>query len=122
MGVPLTVSTSLGRRTAYRAVWRERGINLPEIVVADYDTSHAREAVGAHLAALPASERPDVLICENNILAIGALEEIRGGLNLRVPEEIAVIGYGDIDFARLPSFDLTAIHQPVGKWSGHLSI
>lgn len=62
MGVPLTVSTSLGRRTAYRAVWRERGINLPEIVVADYDTSHAREAVGAHLAALPASERPDVLI------------------------------------------------------------
>ena len=113
LGVPLTGSTSLGRRRGHQAFWRQRGIDLPELDVADYDHRHAAAIVRPFLGGMPAADRPDVLICENDVLAIGAMEVIRGGLGLRVPEDIAVIGYDDIDLAGLPSFDLTTIRQPV---------
>lgn len=120
MGIPLTVSTSLGRRRGYQAFWRERGIDLPELSVPDYDHRRAAEALRAFLEVTPPAGRPDVLVCENDVLAIGAMEVIRGGFGLRVPGDIAVIGYDDIDLARLPSFDLTTIRQPVEDMVGRL--
>lgn len=115
MGIPLTLSTSLGRRRAYQSFWRGAGIEMPEISVPDYSRAEGAEAARRFLAATPRAAWPDVLICENDVLAIGALEEIRGPLGLRVPEDIAVIGYDDIDLAGLPAFGLTTIRQPVAE-------
>ena len=111
LGVPHTSPTSLGRRRGYQAFWQARGIALREVPVADYDPRHARTAARALLTG--EGPRPDVLICENDILAVGAIDEIRGGLGLAIPGDIAVIGYDDIDLAGFSAFDLTTIRQPV---------
>jgi LacI family transcriptional regulator len=57
---------------------------------------------------------PDALICANDQMAIGALRElaVRG---IRVPDDIAVVGFDDIFPASLCDPPLTTVHQPIRK-------
>ncbi|GAA4514110.1 MULTISPECIES: LacI family DNA-binding transcriptional regulator [Nonomuraea] len=54
---------------------------------------------------------PDALFCANDLLALGVL---RGLLQagVRVPEEVSLIGYDDIDFASASTVSLSSIRQP----------
>ena len=56
---------------------------------------------------------PDVIVCENDALAFGAVDAIRHGLGLSVPGDIAVTGFDDIPQAALPGYDLTTYRQPI---------
>ena len=56
---------------------------------------------------------PDVLVCENDIIAIGAMDGLRHRLGLRVPEDIAVTGFDDIPLAASPAYGLTTYRQPI---------
>ena len=72
-----------------------------------------RWAYEATLRLLERPDPPDAIFCANDIMAIGALEAIRSGRGLRVPEDISVIGFDDISMAAWPSYNLTTIRQPV---------
>jgi len=63
------------------------------------------------LFARRGTKRPDAIFCFNDLVAIGAMcaAQQRG---LRVPEDLAVIGYDDIDIAAFTSPPLTTIRQP----------
>jgi LacI family transcriptional regulator len=63
-----------------------------------------------HLLALPESERPDALFCCNDLMAIGALRAA-AELGLSVPEQLAVVGFDDIDLARFVHPPLTSVAQ-----------
>ncbi|MFI6599615.1 LacI family DNA-binding transcriptional regulator [Nonomuraea sp. NPDC050536] len=54
---------------------------------------------------------PDALFCANDLLALGML---RGLLQagVRVPDDVSLIGYDDIDFASASTVSLTSIRQP----------
>ncbi|MET7460601.1 LacI family DNA-binding transcriptional regulator [Nonomuraea sp. NPDC005501] len=54
---------------------------------------------------------PDALFCANDLLALGML---RGLLQagVRVPEDVSLIGYDDIDFASASTVSLSSIRQP----------
>ena len=54
---------------------------------------------------------PEALFCENDVLALGVLDAARTR-GIRVPEELLVIGFDDIPFARLQAFGLSTIAQP----------
>ena len=73
---------------------------------------HAYE-VGAEAArrllALP--DPPDALFCASDALAFGALDALRA-LGRRVPEDLSVLGFDDIQAAAWAAFDLTTFHQP----------
>jgi len=73
-------------------------------------------AVGEMLRDRTARERPDAVFCANDLLAIGVLQALTlmGG-GLRVPDEMALVGYDDIDFARSAVVPLTSIRQPTGS-------
>ncbi|SDG51394.1 LacI family DNA-binding transcriptional regulator [Klenkia brasiliensis] len=69
-----------------------------------------REAA-AEVLALPAAVRPTAVICANDLLALGVLQELtRRGV--RVPEECAIVGYDDIDFAAAAAVPLTSVRRP----------
>jgi LacI family transcriptional regulator len=55
--------------------------------------------------------RPDAVFCANDLLALGLLQAtVRAGV--RVPEDLAIVGYDDIDFAAAAAVPLTSVRQP----------
>ena len=72
--------------------------------------AEGREA-GARLAGIPARRRPTAAFCVNDLLALGLLQHaISSGV--RVPEELAIVGYDDIEFAAAAAVPLTSVRQP----------
>jgi LacI family transcriptional regulator len=69
-----------------------------------------REAA-QRLLGLPAGRRPTAIFCANDLVALGALQELahRGA---RVPDDVAIVGYDDIDFAAAAAVPLTSVRQP----------
>ena len=74
------------------------------------DTASGVAAAG-ELAALPPNERPTAVFAANDLLAIGVLQGfVTQGL--RVPEDIAILGYDDVTFAASAAVPLSSIRQP----------
>lgn len=68
--------------------------------------------VGEEMCALTSTERPDALFAANDLVALGLLQAFLAEGSIRVPEDIAIVGYDDIDFAASASVPLTSIAQP----------
>jgi LacI family transcriptional regulator len=92
------------------AVAATRGVSLAVRSTTTLDAELGL-AIGAELAAGPADARPDGVFAANDMLALGLIQGLaRGGL--RVPEDVAVIGYDDIAFAAAAVVPLSTIRQP----------
>ena len=74
-------------------------------------TSAAGQKAGADVAALPAGSRPTAVFCANDLIALGVLQEMTRN-RIRVPEDVSIIGYDDIDFAAAAAVPLTSVRQP----------
>lgn len=64
------------------------------------------------IARRPPRQRPDALFCANDLLAIGVIQSFVAGRQVRVPDDIAVIGYDDIEFAQSTIVPLSTIRTP----------
>jgi LacI family transcriptional regulator len=71
----------------------------------------AGRTAGAQLADLPAATRPTAVFCSNDLLAMGLLQEMTAR-RIRVPEDLAIVGYDDIDFAAAAAVPLSSVRQP----------
>ncbi|WP_422743350.1 LacI family DNA-binding transcriptional regulator [Mycobacterium sp. WMMD1722] len=96
---------------AQRAIADQPGARLEVIECPALTVSDGR-AVGETLCARPARQRPDAVFCANDLLAIGVLQALTLTARLRVPDDIALVGYDDIDFARSAVVPLTSVRQP----------
>jgi DNA-binding LacI/PurR family transcriptional regulator len=103
-----TRQTGQLRTQGYRAALRAAGRQvIPELVrPTEYFHRADGAAAMADLLALP--ELPDAVFCYNDLLALGALRTIlsRG---LRVPDDIALVGFDDIEDGRYSTPSLTTI-------------
>lgn len=77
-------------------------------------------AAGKVLAARREAERPDGVFAANDLLAVGLLQAFSFGSGIRVPEDIAMVGYDDIDFAAATIVPLSSVRQPARLlgWTG----
>ena len=115
MSGPRTLSTALGRMREFEAFWIGRGAGPAiELPAGAYDRIAAGETMSRYLAATPESQRVDVVMCENDALAIGAMDAARFSFGVRCPSQMAFVGYDGIDAAAAPSYDLTTYEQPLG--------
>jgi LacI family transcriptional regulator len=71
----------------------------------------AGQKAGAEIAALPAGSRPTAVFCANDLIAMGVLQEMTRN-RIRVPDDVSIIGYDDIDFAAAAAVPLTSVRQP----------
>lgn len=71
--------------------------------------------LGEQIAARPPGDRPDAVFAANDLLALGALEAFVMSGSLRVPHDIAIVGYDDIQFARGAVVPLTSVRQPAAS-------
>ena len=59
------------------------------------------------------------IVCYNDLTAIGALRGVRS-TGLRVPEDVSIVGFDDIDLAAWIDPPLTTVRQPteaMGRWA-----
>ena len=96
---------------ARRAVAEAEGATLEVVEMAALSVLQGREA-GERLRARPAGERPDALFAANDLLAVGALQAFTLTADVRVPRDIAIVGYDDIEFASATVVPLSSVRQP----------
>ncbi|CAN5304488.1 LacI family DNA-binding transcriptional regulator [soil metagenome] len=90
---------------------RERGIGRLTQVTAESMSSQAGRQAAERMLELPPGERPDAVFAANDLIALGALQAFtRAGI--RVPDDIALIGYDDIEFAASAAIPLSSVRQP----------
>ena len=70
------------------------------------------EQAAEHLLARHRGALPDAVVCANDQMAIGVLRTFAAA-GVRVPDEVAVVGFDDIYPASLFDPPLTSVHQPV---------
>ncbi|MFE6970191.1 LacI family DNA-binding transcriptional regulator [Isoptericola sp. NPDC057653] len=68
-------------------------------------------AVGRRIAAAAPGARPDAVLAGNDTHALGLVRALLDG-GVRVPEDVAVVGYDDIPFATTGAVPLTTVRQP----------
>jgi LacI family transcriptional regulator len=95
-----------------RALARE-GRTPADLQVIDTDGLNvaAGQQAGAAIAALPTGSRPTAVCCANDLIALGILQEMTRN-RIRVPEDVSIVGYDDIDFAAAAAVPLTSVRQP----------
>lgn len=102
------------RYQSYVRTLAEHGIPFDSDLVVwnqNWDLEGARKNVSILLDERRA--RPDAIFAITDLLAIWAIEALQER-GMRVPQDIAVVGYDDIEAARLVTPPLTTVHQPIG--------
>jgi LacI family repressor for deo operon, udp, cdd, tsx, nupC, and nupG len=106
---PMRFTPPHHRRVGYLEALREAGIDYdPRLEILGYFTVDGGEAATRSLLEL--RERPSALFAESDEMAYGAMRAIRRA-GLRVPQDVAVIGFDDHASAEL--LDLSTVRQPV---------
>lgn len=107
---PLGIRQCVERRKGARRALRNAGLParaLEDVVVPEMN------AGGGALAAekLLAGGVPDAIFCANDLLALGVLRALAQA-GVRVPDDVALIGYDDIEFSSAAAVPLSSIRQP----------
>jgi DNA-binding LacI/PurR family transcriptional regulator len=81
-----------------------------DLVARCEDSIEASRRLAAGL--LDVARPPTALVCASDVLAMGCLAEVRAR-GLRPGHDVAVVGFDDTPFARLPGLDLSSVEQPI---------
>ena len=74
-----------------------------------------RMAINATNELMAAPVKPDAIFVGNDHMAFAVIETLRCDLNLRVPEDVSVVGYDDVQMAAWKIYDLTTLRQPANR-------
>lgn len=106
---PLNTSVGLDRRQGYLNALNERGYPLDEALIVEGDFT---EASGYMAMQRLLAHRPDAVFAASDPMAMGALRALRGA-SLRVPGDIALVGFDDLPGSAIADPPLTTIRQPI---------
>jgi LacI family transcriptional regulator len=123
----MKTSTSLGRLQGYKSALARHKITVPESYIIHRKRSDesgdmtGRQAMEKLLKLKPV---PDAVFCVNDPAAIGAMNAIISA-GLRVPEDVALIGAGNIRYAesfRVPLSTIDVSISALGEFAGNLTL
>lgn len=110
---PDTDSAQLMRMEGFRDELEQAGKRLDALLVAGhYDRLLSAKALEEYLQNTPLKERVEAIFCENDILALGALERLQ---DQELQAAIAIVGFDDIDEANSSAWQLTTFSQQTDK-------
>ncbi|MFT2008884.1 LacI family DNA-binding transcriptional regulator [Pontibacter sp. 13R65] len=108
-GLP-QIPTSKARLAGYEAAFKEYGLKVDESLIKYGDSKHeSGMRLTAELLNLPTP--PTALFTGNNLITLGALETIHSR-GVKIPEEIALVGFDDMYWSISLNPPLTAVRQP----------
>jgi len=110
-------STIRDRERGFREGLEELGSPLPPQFYGQVESfSHAGHAWGkvAAVRLLQLGTPPDAIFCVNDAIALGAIDGARS-LGLRIPEDLWIVGYDDIELSSWDAYQLTTVRQPMSQ-------
>lgn len=111
MSGPMSERTELRRLEGFRERLEACGVPLALTLEAShYRRSEGLRTLTRYLEATPRDARLEALFCENDILAIGAIDAMAAS---HTQNRIAIVGFDDIELASSPSYELTTFRQPI---------
>ncbi|MGK3205926.1 LacI family DNA-binding transcriptional regulator [Amycolatopsis sp. MEPSY49] len=100
--------TSSQRLAGYRAGLAAAGLSYSDTLVAPAEKWHRSVGAAAMKSLLASAAPPDAVFCFNDLLAIGALRAV-AELGLRVPEDVAIVGFDNNEESAFSLPSLTTI-------------
>jgi LacI family transcriptional regulator len=102
---PPTLRYAVMRHQAVIDALNQRGLGSTRTLEGNHTVDGGMAAVRSMLAS---RSLPTAILCSNDLTAIGVLKALAEA-GVRVPEEVSVVGYDDIDFAHLTHPPLTTV-------------
>jgi LacI family transcriptional regulator len=108
---PVVRSTGAERLQGYLEALRAAGVRPDPALIREgnFKQDSGRTLTRQLLALTPP---PTALFCTNNLMTVGALQTL-GECRIRVPQDLALIGYDDMEWWTLTYPPLTTVGQPV---------
>jgi LacI family transcriptional regulator len=121
IGGPRRLYTGRERLEAYRVALQDAGVPVDDdlILEGSFKERSGYELVGRFLAM---RRQPTAIFVANNLMTIGALLALKEA-GVRIPQEMAVVGFDDMEWAPILTPPLTAVAQPgydLGTAAGRL--
>ncbi len=111
MAGPMSERTELRRMEGFRDRLKENGMALGTVMeAAHYRREEGMQTLLRYMEATPRDRRLEAIFCENDILAIGAIDAL---VLSNAQNKIAIVGFDDIELASAPSYQLTTFRQPI---------
>jgi LacI family transcriptional regulator len=106
---PTSSTVGLDRLEGYRRAILERSLVLDEAMIIEGDFT---EAGGYYAMNKLLASKPDAVFAASDIMALGAIRAIYEH-GLRIPDDIAIVGFDDLPIATHSDVQLTTVRQPV---------
>lgn len=122
VGGPRSLLQVENRLTGARAAVESAGLDPGTLTVLETRRLDIPAGQDAARRLLGLASRPTAVFCANDLLALGVLQALFG-LGVRVPEDIAIAGYDDIEFAGAAAVPITSVRQPafqIGRTSAEM--
>jgi LacI family transcriptional regulator len=106
-----STSTTHERLDGYRQAMAEHGFSMDDrlVRITDYPVqSGYREAISLLCQDSP----PTAVFAASNFMTIGALQAARD-MNIRIPDELSIVGFDDLEWYGFVAPPITAVRQPV---------
>ena len=101
-------STHRDREAGFREGLKEENQQLAAHALGDFTVERAKE-VAREMFNKP--NYPDAVFVVQDSMAFAVMDVLRNELNLKIPDDVSVIGYDDVPPAALAAYDLTTMRQ-----------
>jgi DNA-binding LacI/PurR family transcriptional regulator len=104
-------STNRDREAGFNAELAAAGQRVFARTVGHYSFEGAQVAARQMFQSLDANQRPSAVFVANDHMAIAVMDTLRSELKLRVPQDVAVIGFDNVPQAAWGGYSLSSIEQ-----------
>lgn len=105
-------STQRDREAGFTHQLAKHGRKIDCRAVGDFNFERAQDAARQMFGQ---SNFPDAVFVGNDHMAFAVMDVMRHELQLKIPQDVLVVGYDDVPPAAWPSYDLTTVRQPANK-------
>jgi LacI family transcriptional regulator len=109
---PSSSTVGIDRRAGYVKALKDRGLDFDDELIVEADFT---ELGGYYAMQRLLPKHPDAVFAVSDIMAYGAMRAAKQA-NLRIPQDIAFIGFDDIPLPNTPEPSLTTVRQPVVRF------
>lgn len=107
----MDASTIRDREQGFCSALKEYGVDLPPHLIVRGASDH-QEGHAAVRQLMNSETPPSAIFAVTDLLACGVLDGARS-MGVRVPDDLWVVGFDNVDMAAWESFDLTTVDQPI---------